>query len=197
MTRDVLEWWGFQLRFPPGYVPKPVSAVERVLLAALAGAALTGAWLCALVFWPVEAGFSARVLVPLLLFAIPAAPALLLPELILERSGIATWVALSREKGGIRGWDRWMDLLAVGSVIAAVFHVTPPLRAAVILMLLEVALASITLALQESVHFTGWRWTIEVPDWLREIVEERKRRSVESDEVIGTDPDADPVSSSR
>ena len=193
MTKDVLEWWGFQLRFPPGYVPKPVSAVERVLLAALVGAALTAAWLCALVFWPGEAGFSARVLVPLLLFAIPAVPALLLPELILERSGIATWMALSREKGGIRGWDRWMALLAVGSAIAAVFHVTPPFRAAVILMLLEVALASITLALQESVHFTGWRWTIEVPDWLREIIEERKRRSAESDEVIGPDPDADPV----
>lgn len=193
MTSDVMEWWGLRLRLPPGYAPKPVSAVERVALATLSGAALNAVWLGVLMFWPKEAGFSVRVLMPVAMLAITAAAALLMPERLLERSGVATWVVLSREKGGIRTWDVWMALLSAVGAVAAVFHVTPPLRAATILMLLELVLSSIALASQERVKVTGWRWIIEVPDWLRQIVEENRRRVGDGGEIIEPDPDASPL----
>jgi hypothetical protein len=196
-------WWGFRLRVPPGYVPKPISLVERLAVGFVLAAILATACLAALVVWPGNPEISYRIWAPLWLTVLPVLLCLATPRILLEQSGVAAWMVLAREKGDVSRADAWLALLCVIALILAWFRSLGSIQFALDVALADSAAALLFLILQERITIHWKRWGVPIPDWLRRNLEDEERKNVReqdrgdtpapSDAVIPPDSGAKPI----
>jgi hypothetical protein len=192
---DLLEWWGFRIRIPQGYVPKPIAAGERLAVALTFAIVLELAWIVFLVLRRGALGFEARVLAPLAITLLPAAALMFAPRELIEAVGIAALPVVAREKGGIGRWD--LSIMLVGAVAALLscFQLKQQQGPAVLILLTDTVLITFALMVQETIGISGRRWPIEVPEWLRRRLPEHDetKGSEETDEIVPPDTDAAPI----
>ena len=195
-------WWGFRLRVPPGYVPKPVSIVDRLAAGFVVAAVFDIAGLAALVLWPGTPPNSYRIWAPLWLTILPLLSLLAMPRIFLEQSGVAAWMVLAREKGSLSRTDPWMALVCVIALIFARFRPLGSIQFALDVVLADSAAALLFLLLQERITIQWKRWAVPIPDWLRRDLEDeelKKDRDQDredvppTDEVIPPDAGAQPI----
>lgn len=191
---DSYSWWGFRIRIPLDYSPKPVTRGESLAFAMLAASLITALWAAVVVPLPHVSRLIA-IAVPLLIAA-AALPLALAPAKLLEGSGIAASMILSREKGSIKRWDRWLALSSLVFAGVSVFRIAQPNGPAVFCMLLEVAVGMVLLLAQECVCSNRKRWPVPIPEWLKgrlKVKEEDDSREQERDAVIPPDDGAKPL----
>ena len=195
-------WWGFRLRVPPGYVPKPVSIVDRLAAGFVVAGILETACLAVLVLWPGIPAASYRTWAPLWLTVLPLLPCLAMPATFLEQSGVAAWMVLAREKGSLSRTDPWLALVCVIALILARFRSLGSIQFALDVTLADSAAALLFLILQERITIHWKRWAVSIPDWLRRNLEDEERKKVRDldredtplgDAVIPPDSGAQPI----
>ena len=187
MIGDTLHGWGLRVRIPPDYEPEPLRRSERAIVGFLVSVALELAWLGYLAL--ASPSFSdprAIFLVPFALTAVPLTLALGLPGSVVRLCGIEALLALSRESGGLRRWDRSISLLSVVILGSAIYYVSEPFRPSLVLLAVDALAASFCLAvLQPRVDFTTRRWEPKFPSWIL--------KPAEAGAIVGPDPGAAPV----
>lgn len=200
MTTNI-EWWGFRLRVPPGYAPKPVSSVERAMIALSVVLLFEAAWLTVMVLWSGSPASSIQLWTPMALTGLPLILIFLTPRALLEHTGVATWMILAREKGVLSKMDIWLAMAFAVTGVLAVFLPGSSYKTTLVLLLFDAAAGLAALVLQEKISIAWKRWPVEVPDWLRRSLEDEERRrrgakepdDTRQDVVIPPDPDARPV----
>jgi len=192
MNDGVYSWWGFRIRVPLDYTPKPVTRGESLAFAAVLCSLATAVWAGGSIATR-DLSWTASIAVPIVV-ALAIMPLAFLPGRALERSGVAAWMILSREKGAMRKMDRWLLLSSLVFAGLSLFRMHRPTGPAVLCMLLELALAAVLLSAQETVSSVRKRWPIEIPDWLKgrlQIKDEDRERDIE--DTIAPESGAMPV----
>ncbi len=187
MIGDTLQGWGLRVRIPPDYEPEPLRRCERAIVGFLAGGALELLWIGYLALSsPSFFDVRAILFVPIALTVVPLTLALSLPGPVLRLCGIEALLALSRESGGLRRWDRSISLLSAAILAAALYYISEPIRPALVLLAVGTLAASFCLAaLQPRVDFTTRRWEPRFPSWIL--------KPAEPGEIVGPDPGAAPI----
>lgn len=191
---EIYSWWGFRIRLPLDYSPKPVTRGESLASALLAASLITALWALVAVMLPTDSWRTA-IGVPLLIL-VAASPLALAPAKLLEGSGIAAWMILSREKGSLRRWDRWLALFSVAFTAVSLFRIARPIGPAMFCMLLELGAGTILLVAQECVCSSRKRSPIPIPEWLRgrlKVKENEDSPEQERDFVIPPENGAKPL----
>jgi hypothetical protein len=195
-------WWGFRLRVPPRYAPKPVSIAERLAAGFATAIVLELVCVAALLLSPGTPRTFYRVTAPVCLTLLPLALCLATPRPLLESSGLAAWMVLAREKGNLSRTDLATALACVLSLVLAQFRSLGPVRVALNLILLDSAAAQVSLFAQERIAIHWKRWFVQIPSWLRANLEEEEQRristedrkdSLPADAVMPPDEGAKPV----
>jgi hypothetical protein len=195
-------WWGFRLRVPPGYVPKPLSMMDRLAAGFVVAALMEIGCLAALVLRPGIPSASSRIWVPLCLTILPLLPFLAIPASLLERSAVGAWIVLAREKGSLSHTDLPIALASIAALILAQFRAHASFQFALNVALADGAAAVLFLIIQERIAIQWKRWPVQIPDWLRRNLEDEERKKVPdpdrvvtppTDSVIPPDADAQPI----
>jgi hypothetical protein len=172
-----------------------VTRGESLAFAMLAASLITLVWAAVVVVALPHVRLLTAIGVPMLIAAVALATALA-PANLLEGSGIAAWMILSREKGSIRRLDHWLVLSAVVFAAVSVFRIGRPHGPAVLCMLLEAAVGMLLLLGQECVCLNRKRWSVAIPEWLKgrlKVKEEDDSPEPERGVVIPPDDGAKPL----
>jgi hypothetical protein len=192
MELTQLDWWGFRLRIPGDYVPKPVSAAESLAFGFGVSASLELLWLSWLCYesWrnPQQPwDWVYHLAIPLLL-CLPT----LLSFLFVRGAGadvlrISPWLIMSREKGAMASWDTALSGVGLVVALACVFRLGRSFGVTCLLLTLHIVLFHALLGrFQECIDFTKRRWGFSLPGWLTGLSEN-------PEEIVAPDSDADPV----
>jgi hypothetical protein len=195
MSPDTREWWGFQLRLPTGYDPKPLSRSESLAGTLLVGMFFLLSWYVFILVVPdsvLEALYGTigpRYLVPAVVAGLSVAIGLLKPTRLLRAMGLEALLILSREKGAIGRWD--FLILGLSLVVAglSLWRLNWTETFTELILVGQVAAISLVfLRFQERVEFAKRRWKFEVPDWLRAYVDEEGRLTDDEDGRLPVQP---------
>lgn len=192
MELTQLDWWGFRLRIPGDYAPKPVSTVESLAFGFGVSAGfelLWLGWLCCESWHNPQQPWNwlHHLAIPLLL-GLPT----LLSFLFVRGAGadflrIGPWLIMSREKGAMASWDTAALGLGLLAAAACVFRLGRGFGVTCLLLTLDIVLFHALLGrFQECTDFTKRRWGFSLPGWLAGL-------SDTPEEIVAPDTGAEPV----
>lgn len=193
---EFTDWWGFRMRMPADYRPKPLTRLELASTCLIFSLILEWLLIFAIIIFDLgkASPYLWGLFLPLSIIGLLLLPVFLLPMTFLEFDALK-WLVLSRESGDIRHWDYFIAICALIFGIISVFSVGWSIKLPVLLnFLIIIAICAIFLFFQEKLDFSKRYWEMDFPDWLQlKKGKDEKDLEEEKEDVIGPDSDANPI----
>lgn len=163
----LVDWWGFRLRFPLDYNPKPVTRVELLAFFTMLSAGCIAIWfLFSLIAWPDMKLSFLDIAAPSGITVFFLVLGLFIPRFVSDRMGISTLMILARESGRTRRWDIGISFLAVISITLGVAFRQPHWVVWVFAAFSFLVGAILLGFFQERIDFSKRRKEWKPPPWL-------------------------------